>query len=118
MFWVVSEPAQTCGLSWTLRGLAEAAACDDTLTGDPLCIVGGKEGYYSGDVIHTTCAAQGSLCDETLFEVGADEASGLRAFCIDDARVHGVNADLTRPEFFCKDASYGVERALGSSVDG
>src|SRR6202040_910328 len=108
----------TLALSGLCARLAETAAGDDALAGDPLCVVGCKEGYDGGDVVDAACATEGSLRDEGLLEVGPDEACGLRAFGIDNAGVDGVDADLTRAKFLCEDASDGVECALGSGVDG
>src|ERR1700722_6665064 len=84
--------------------LAEAAAGAEQLAGDPFGVVGGEEGGDGSDVIDLADAAKRCLRDDTLLEVGAEEACSVYAFGLDHAGVDGVDADLFRAELFGENA--------------
>src|ERR1700722_9846766 len=107
-----------CVREGPLRKLAETAAGDDAFAGDPLRVVGRKEGGDGCDVVHLARAAEGSLRDESFLEVRTNETCGLSTFGIDDAGVDGVDADLPRAEFLCEDASDGIQCTFGAGVYG
>src|ERR1700677_3436707 len=77
-----------------VSGLAQAAGGDNLAAGEPARIVGSEEDGDGTDVVGLTGAAERSLGDERLLEVGADETRGLGPFRLDDAGIDGIHANF------------------------
>ena len=98
--------------------LAHAAAGQELLSGQPIGVVRCEEGSDGSDVAGLAGASERSLFDQILLEIGADEASGVRAFGFDHAGIDRVDTDLLRSKFAGENSGDGVDRAFGGGIDG
>ena len=106
-----------CVEGFTAGGLAEAAASEDQLAGEPGGILRAQEDRDGGNIAGLTDASERGLGDRSRLEVRADNAGAVRAFGLDHAGIQRVDADLLWAELAGEHAGDGVDRALGARVN-
>ena len=80
----------------------QAAGDIECLTGHPGRIAGGEVNHRGGDVLRLADTSERGLLFRLFFEfaVFGDDAGGSRAFRLDHSGIDGVDANLTRGQFF------------------
>jgi hypothetical protein len=99
-------------LGFSAGGLAEAAASEDQLTGEPRGIPRRQEDRDGGNIAGLTDASQRGLGDRSRLEARAEKAGTVRAFGLDHAGIQRIDADLLRTELAGKHAGDGVRPVM------
>jgi hypothetical protein len=98
------------------RKLAQAAGGEQGLAGEPTGVCGRQEDRYGCDVAGLAGASERSLGFAILLPFSSDEADGMRALGLNEARIDGVDANLPGAKLFAEDPCDGIDGTLGSGV--
>src|SRR6185437_2524445 len=99
------------------RLYAKSASGMNELAVHPGTIVRGKEGGDCGHVARLANATERCARDSLPMKLAAEDARGLNAFGLDQARIDGVDSDFARPELLGQRCGNGIDGALGSRIN-